>query len=89
VPPGARIRSRLGILIPVATLITQSASARFREAADPIWEAQHAHPFVRGIGDGTLDAARFGFWLRQDWLYLIDYSRLFAEACCARPTSSR
>ena len=57
-----------------------SASTRFRQVADPIWEAQHNHPFVRGIGDGTLDAERFAFWLRQDYLYLIDYSRLFAAA---------
>jgi hypothetical protein len=24
-----------------------------------IWEAQHQHRFVRGIGDGTLDRERF------------------------------
>ncbi len=65
--------------------ITQTASARFREAADPIWEAQHAHPFVRGIGDGSLDPDRFGFWLRQDYLYLIDYSRLFAAGVLRAP----
>jgi thiaminase/transcriptional activator TenA len=62
-----------------------TASARFRQTADPIWEAQHAHPFVRGIGDGTLDPERFGFWLRQDWLYLIDYSRLFAAGVLRAP----
>lgn len=64
---------------------TTTASTRFRKAADAIWEAQHAHPFVRGIGDGTLDPERFGFWLRQDYLYLIEYSRLFGAAVLRSP----
>lgn len=60
-------------------------STHLREIADPIWEAQHAHPFVRGIGDGTLDVAKFGHWLRQDYLYLIDYARLFAAGVLRAP----
>jgi thiaminase (transcriptional activator TenA) len=60
-------------------------SAQLREVAVPIWEAQHAHPFVRGIGDGTLDVERFGHWLRQDYLYLIDYARLFAAGVLRAP----
>jgi thiaminase (transcriptional activator TenA) len=60
-------------------------SVQLRELGDPIWEAQHAHPFVRGIGDGTLDPARFGHWLRQDYLYLIDYAKLIATAVLRAP----
>lgn len=62
-----------------------SLSAHLREVADPIWQAQHDHPFVRGIGDGTLDEKKFGHWLRQDYLYLIDYSRLFGAAVLRAP----
>lgn len=60
-------------------------SERLRAAADPIWEAQHAHSFVRGIGDGSLDPAAFAFWIGQDYLYLIDYCRLFAIAAARSP----
>lgn len=60
-------------------------SAYLRDIADPIWTAQHEHSFVRGIGDGTLDAGKFGFWLRQDYLYLIDYARLFAAGVMRAP----
>lgn len=60
-------------------------SAHLRRVADPIWQAQHDHPLVHGIGDGTLDPAVFGFWLRQDYLFLIDYSRLFATAVLRAP----
>ena len=49
-----------------------------RRAADPIWEAQHRHPFVRGIGDGSLDLERFRFWVRQDYRFLIEYARMLA-----------
>lgn len=44
-----------------------------------MWEAQHRHPFVTGIGDGTLDVERFKVWLRQDWLFLIEYARMLAS----------
>ena len=47
-----------------------------RQKAAGLWEAQHQHPFVRGIGDGTLDLEKFKFWLRQDYVFLIEYARL-------------
>jgi len=46
----------------------------------PIWDAQLAHPFVQGLGNGSLDVDRFARWVRQDYLYLKDYARLFAWA---------
>jgi len=60
-------------------------SEYLRVQAEPIWAAQHVHPFVRGIGDGSLDVEKFGFWLRQDYLFLIDYARLFATAVVRAP----
>jgi thiaminase/transcriptional activator TenA len=62
-----------------------SFSDELREAATEIWEAQHEHPFVRGIGDGTLDPERFRFYVRQDYLFLIEYGRLLALACARAP----
>lgn len=50
-----------------------------REAADPVWEAIHGHPMVEGIGDGTLDEAPFRYWVRQDYVYLVEYGRVFAH----------
>ena len=58
---------------------------RLHELAEPIWEAQHAHPFVRGIADSTLDLDKFKFWVRQDYLFLIDYARLLAMAVVKAP----
>ena len=55
-----------------------TTTQRLYEAAHPIWEQCHAHPFVRGIGDGTLDLEKFQWFLLQDYLYLFDYARVFA-----------
>lgn len=50
------------------------------EAARPLWEAQLAHPFVRGIGDGSLPEELFQRWVLQDYRYLVEFSRVFAWA---------
>jgi thiaminase/transcriptional activator TenA len=60
-------------------------SARLRQLADPVWQAQHDHPFVRGIGDGSLPLEQFQFWIRQDYLFLIEYCRLFGLAAARAP----
>lgn len=51
---------------------------RLHEKLLPIWRQNHAHPFVTGIGDGTLDPAKFRFYMVQDYLYLVDYAKVFA-----------
>lgn len=51
---------------------------RLLEKTLPIWRQNHSHPFVQGIGDGTLDEDKFRFYMVQDYLYLIDYAKVFA-----------
>jgi thiaminase/transcriptional activator TenA len=63
----------------------ESFSAQLRRAADPIWQAQHDHPFVRGIADGTLPVAQFERYVRQDYVFLIDYGRLLALGAARAP----
>lgn len=53
--------------------------------AEPIRRAILAHPFVTGIGDGSLDVEKFKFYVRQDYLYLIEYSRVLALASARAP----
>ncbi|HEY4028291.1 MAG TPA: thiaminase II [Candidatus Dormibacteraeota bacterium] len=62
-----------------------SFSADLRQAADAIWQAQHDHPFVRGIGDGTVEVARLERWVRQDYRFLVEYCRLLALAAARSP----
>ena len=58
--------------------MTDSVSYRLHDAAASIWEACLKHPFVTGIGDGTLAAEKFRHYMLQDYLYLFDYARVFA-----------
>lgn len=55
-----------------------SVSVRLHDAAAPVWEECLRHPFVTGIGDGTLDMEKFRYFMLQDYLYLFDYARVFA-----------
>lgn len=36
------------------------------------------HPFITGIGDGSLPVEKFRFYMIQDYLYLYEYARVFA-----------
>jgi thiaminase/transcriptional activator TenA len=54
--------------------------------ADDLWDDIVAHPMVSQLGDGTLDTAPFEYWVRQDYVYLIDYARLFAHGAASAPT---
>lgn len=44
----------------------------------PVWEQNHSHPFVREMGQGTLAKEKFRFYMIQDYLYLIEYAKVFA-----------
>jgi thiaminase/transcriptional activator TenA len=62
-----------------------SRSGELRTAAGPVWDACLAHPFVRGLGDGTLPEAAFQHYIRQDHLFLIDYGRLLSLGAARAP----
>jgi thiaminase/transcriptional activator TenA len=55
-----------------------SLFARLQGAASSIRERILTHPFVRGLGDGTLPGDRYQYYLRQDYLFLIEYCRVLA-----------
>lgn len=44
----------------------------------PIWNSYLEHPFVKGLGEGWLEKEKFKHYMKQDYVYLIEYSRLFA-----------
>ena len=50
-----------------------------------IRQAILAHPFVTGVGDGSLDVEKFKYYVVQDYAYLIEYSRVLALASARAP----
>ncbi|KKI94006.1 TENA/THI-4 family protein [Bacillus sp. SA1-12] len=53
-------------------------SQRLYDKVLPIWNRNHAHPFVQKMGNGTLEKEKFRFYMVQDYLYLIEYAKVFA-----------
>jgi thiaminase/transcriptional activator TenA len=47
-----------------------------KQAAQPIWEAILAHPFLKELGAGTLPHDRFLYFVRQDYIYLFEFARV-------------
>lgn len=61
------------------TLKKNQTTERLLAASRTIWEGYLTHPFVQGIADGSLDGNKFRFYLLQDYLYLFDYAKVFAQ----------
>ena len=55
-------------------------SDKLRETGAPIWDQEKRHPFVTGIGDGSLGLDRFRYYMRQDYVFLVDFCRAISLA---------
>ncbi|CAN7384402.1 thiaminase II [Rossellomorea sp. LjRoot5] len=55
-----------------------SFSTVLRNEVKDIWDASFHHPFVKGIGDGTLPIEKFKYYLLQDAYYLSHFSKVQA-----------
>jgi len=59
------------------------------DIGDPIWDAVVDHPMVEQLGEGTLDESPFRYWVRQDYVYLVEYARVFALGAANAPDLAR
>jgi thiaminase/transcriptional activator TenA len=62
-----------------------SLTAHLEALGRPLLDEQLEHPTVRGIAAGTLDQAVFRSWLEQDFLFLLDYARVFSRLAWQAP----
>lgn len=51
---------------------------RLYREVNGIWESFYCHPFIVGIGNGSLEIEKFKFFMVQDYLYLLQYAKVFA-----------
>ena len=47
---------------------------------EPLWSREKQHAFVTGIGDGSLPLDRFRYYMGQDYVFLIEFSRAISLA---------
>ncbi|MEI6856350.1 thiaminase II [Psychrilyobacter sp.] len=51
---------------------------KLKEACKDVWH-EYTHPeFIDQLQDGTLDIEKFRYYLKQDYLYLLHYTKCFA-----------
>jgi len=58
---------------------------RFRADCAMVWEALHAHPFIRELAAGTLPPEKFRFYIEQNLLYLPEYAKAMAAGVAKAP----
>ena len=61
-------------------------SDQLRAKYTSMWEREQRHPFVVGIGDGSLPLKNFRYYMRQDYIFLIAYCRALSLAVAKAPT---
>ncbi|MEV2220239.1 transcriptional regulator [Nocardia vinacea] len=64
-----------------------SLTTHLEELGFPLVVGQLAHPTVAGIAKGDLPEPVFRSWLEQDYLFLLDYVRVFARLAWQAPAS--
>lgn len=62
------------------SLFSEGLFGRLRQDCQKEWQQFIHHPFVKALGKGSLPAEEFRKYLVQDYLYLLDYSRVEALA---------
>ncbi|MGN2640774.1 TenA family protein [Nocardia takedensis] len=62
-----------------------SLVAHLEQLGRPLVERQLTHPTVAGIASGALPEAVFRSWLEQDYLFLLDYVRVFSRLAWQAP----
>jgi thiaminase/transcriptional activator TenA len=55
------------------------------KSIEPIYRAILRHPFIRGLGEGSLEPECFKFYVLQDAIYLREFGRALAIAAARAP----
>jgi thiaminase/transcriptional activator TenA len=65
--------------------VTDSFASGLWDSITDIYSAILAHPFIKGLTDGTLPAESFAFFVIQDGLYLKQYASALAAVASRAP----
>ena len=54
-----------------------------RIQANDLWSKEQSHPFIKEIGSGKLPLEKFQYFMKQDYIFLIEYCRVIS-LCVAK-----
>lgn len=74
---------------PLAETSNVTFTDTLEEEFEPMLATVLEHPMVTRLGEGTLDEAPFRYWVRQDYVYLAEYGRVFAHGAAKAPNLKR
>jgi len=57
-----------------------SFTTGLRKSANSIWVKEQSHPFVKELGSGELNLEIFQHYMKQDYQFLIEFSKVIALA---------
>tara|TARA_Y100001960_G_scaffold288287_1_gene327188 strand:+ start:243 stop:902 length:660 start_codon:yes stop_codon:yes gene_type:complete len=60
-----------------------SFSKYLRVQANELWEKEQSHPFIQEIGIGKLPLTNFQYFMKQDYIFLIEFCKVIA-ICVAK-----
>ena len=60
-----------------------SFSKHLRVQVNELWEKEQSHPFIQEIGDGKLPLTNFQYFMKQDYIFLIEFCKVIA-ICVAK-----
>jgi thiaminase/transcriptional activator TenA len=63
----------------------QAFTATLLDDTAPIWARVRTHPFVQGLGDGSLPLDSFRHYMVQDYLFLVEFCRVLALGAAKAP----
>ncbi|MBI4306198.1 MAG: thiaminase II [Chloroflexi bacterium] len=65
--------------------VSLSFADQLRQQSAELWVRMLTHPFVEALGGGRLSLGRFRYFMRQDYVFLIEYARVLAFASAKAP----
>jgi len=60
--------------------LAEGFSKGLRHEVAYIWDRIHGHPFLIEMGNGVLPLDKFRFYMRQDYVYLMEFARCLSLA---------
>jgi len=64
--------------------LAKGFAEELRTKVEPIWKRIYSHPFINGLETGKLPLEKLRFYVKQDYIFLVEFARCFTIAASRR-----